>query len=501
MPKKSKKQAHQQQGDAHTGNAREASENTVSKSNGPWRAMIAAVVVAVVAGAVLYGTRASLPAGPEVVLVPSSTDADPLVKALVDKHVAAVRERPGSAETHGDLGLVYEANAFWPEAGQCYANASRLDPENFLWSYHRAIALRETGDLKGAFDSLRVLAQEQPRFAPIHHLYGVYLLAADDVEAAERAFQRVISLAPKSPLGYTELGDVKIRQHKYDEALPLLQKAVSMDPTYKSAHYLLGLAFRGLGDREAARRELRLGEAATQRFMQDPLWTRLFEYKLSLPDRSRLFRFYVDTGRLDRAKKVVEDALAVYPNNVAMMHNLAAVHMELNRADLAKPVLMRAIALDEKNPGTYSRLARCYQLLNRLTDAVQYVERSVELKPRDLQSHSINADVFIKVGRYDEALVSVKSAIELDPGDAKLYFNRGEALAKLNRRAEARRDFEKSAALEPKSLAARLNSAMMALDLGLLNEAETAIKAAATISPDHSQVSSLRRRLSEARNR
>lgn len=501
MTRTSKKQTRQQRREALRHGTPDSPEKAAPKPNRPLLAVIAALVAAVVVAAVLYATNASRPTGPRVVLVQDSTNADPKVKALIDKHAAAVRERPGSAETHGNLGLVYEANAYWTEAARCYANAAQLDPENFLWPYHRAIAVRETGDLKGAFDSLRALAEQQPRFAPIHHLYGVYLLGSDEVDAAERAFQRVISLAPNLPLGYVGLGDVKIRQHKYEEALPLLQKAVGMDSTYKSAHYLLGLAFRGLGNREAATRELRLGEAAKQRFMQDPLWVRLYDYKLSLPDRSRLFRYYVDSGRLDRAKTVVEDVLAIYPNNVPMLQNLAAVHMELGRPDLAKPILMRAIVVDENNPGTYSRLARCTQLLNRLPDAVPYVERSMELGPREEQSYSINADVLMKVGRYDEALASLNSAIELAPGNSKHYFNRGEALAKLNRRDEARRDFERTAAMEPTSLAARLNSAMMALDLGLLDEAESAIDAAAEVSRDHPSVASLRRRLTEARNR
>ena len=117
---------------------------------------------------------------------------------------------------------------------------------------------------------------------------------------------------------------------------------------------------------------------------------------------------------------MVEDVLRVYPDSVGMMHNLAAVHMDLKRPDIAKTVLMRAIAADENDPGTYSRMARCCQLLNQLADAVPYAERSVALGPKDAQCHSINADVFIRAGRYDDALASLRAAIELAPGDATL---------------------------------------------------------------------------------
>ncbi len=68
---------------------------------------------------------------------------------------------------------------------------------------------------------------------------------------------------------------MRIRQHNYAEAKRLLEKAVAIDYGYKSAHYSLGLAYRGLGEHEAATRELGKGQGAKRRIMGDPLSQRL----------------------------------------------------------------------------------------------------------------------------------------------------------------------------------------------------------------------------------
>jgi Flp pilus assembly protein TadD len=53
-----------------------------------------------------------------------------------------------------------------------------------------------------------------------------------------------------------KLGFLLANAHRLGEALPLLQKVVAATPSDASAHYNLGLAYEGLGQKANATEEL-----------------------------------------------------------------------------------------------------------------------------------------------------------------------------------------------------------------------------------------------------
>ena len=55
---------------------------------------------------------------------PDGLEAD--VHALVDEHVARIRNNPTSGAAHGELGLVYEGNKLWDEAVRSFERAEQV---------------------------------------------------------------------------------------------------------------------------------------------------------------------------------------------------------------------------------------------------------------------------------------------------------------------------------------------------------------------------------------
>src|SRR5947209_8676329 len=56
---------------------------------------------------------------------------------------------------------------------------------------------------------------------------------------AEEAFRKAIEYAPERALGYSNLGSALIAQGKLDEAIAVLEKALSIDPDLEAARYNL----------------------------------------------------------------------------------------------------------------------------------------------------------------------------------------------------------------------------------------------------------------------
>src|SRR5262249_12695573 len=122
---------------------------------------------------------------------------DPEVLELARVKIEAVRADPSNARAHGTLGLLYEANSLWAAAAASFDNASRLDPREALWRYHRSIALREAGETEAANALLAQSARELASLPGVQHRLGQVLLDSGDVEGAWAAFQRALALAPE----------------------------------------------------------------------------------------------------------------------------------------------------------------------------------------------------------------------------------------------------------------------------------------------------------------
>jgi tetratricopeptide (TPR) repeat protein len=64
---------------------------------------------------------------------------------------------------------------------------------------------------------------------------GLQYNQAHDYQKAELAFRKAVEYAPDEALGYSNLGSALSGQQKWDEAILILEKAVSLDPTLQIA--------------------------------------------------------------------------------------------------------------------------------------------------------------------------------------------------------------------------------------------------------------------------
>ncbi len=438
---------------------------------------------------------------PAAVLVQSTDRLDPRITALIDEHVRRVRESPRSARAHGHLGMVYEANALWQEAGQCYLNAERLAPEDPNWPLHRSITMRSTGDVAGALAVVRQLAGEHPDYAALQQRYGESLLESGEVDTAVSAFERVIALASDSSAGYVGLADARLREHKYADAKRLLDTAVAMDPTYQGARYLLGLAHRGLGEYEEAKEQLALGLDSKRRLMRDELTTTLESYSVGVSAQLTSARRYKTQGRLDEAAEALENARSAGPDNTEVLNELALVYLAQQRPAEALELLTRVQALGHAPIATYVNLATCYSRMNRPADALASVERAVAMSPDDHRMHFARAGVLAGSRRFEEALASLNTAARLAPHDADISMKQGQVCLLLDRNEEARQHYATAANLMPNSVVVQLGLGDVLIRLGRWDEAAAALAAAGSLDPSHPGVSMLNARLAQVRNR
>jgi tetratricopeptide (TPR) repeat protein/predicted Ser/Thr protein kinase len=152
-------------------------------------------------------------------------------------------------------------------------------------------------------------------------------------------------------------------------AIPLLKRAVEIDPKFALAHAHLGLIYSNIGESVLAI------ESAT----------RAYQLRDRASDRERFFITAMYdrqvTGNLEKARQTADLWTQTYPRDVNP-HGLLSGFMSQGLGDYERSIAeaQKAIALDPDHTPSYENLAYSYFYLDRLSEAEKTVQRASERK-------------------------------------------------------------------------------------------------------------------------
>lgn len=116
---------------------------------------------------------------------------------------------------------------------------SRADSEAVL--LFLALSHQESGMIRPAIDTYRVLLKESPQHTTAMRNLGLLLVKAGDFAEAETVYRRAIELEPGEALGYHNLAFLYFRQGDLDAARPLAEEALRRRGSLYQAATLLAI--------------------------------------------------------------------------------------------------------------------------------------------------------------------------------------------------------------------------------------------------------------------
>ncbi len=187
------------------------------------------------------------------------------------------------------IGMAYYGLADYPHAAAYLKQAAEADPNNlelllalehsYLWSkqfkyvlevYHRILtlnpdsaaadmvageALDEMKDNAGATAMFRAAVKADPKQPNAHFGLGYLLWTQKQYPEASQEFQAELANDPKHVQAMVYLADADIQMNGVEQAGPLLNAAVKLDPSVPLAHLDLGIVAAEAGRNEEALRE------------------------------------------------------------------------------------------------------------------------------------------------------------------------------------------------------------------------------------------------------
>lgn len=432
-------------------------------------AALAAVLVATAAWMQLQRNDHRTHAIPQV-----ATDGllQPVAQELDEMH-AAVLDEPDSAAAWGQYGLVLLAHGFRREAGDCFAAAEELEPQNYHWPYYLGVAM-DIWDAQLALEAYRRAVQNAPTRIAVRLRLAEWLFDLRQLDECQRHVQRALQQDPDSERAQLLEARLSFQRGALEESLRWARQAASSPQgNRRVVHELLARIYQRLGDTEAAAAEIERTEALPPdlamwddpemgfgaQYLRDAsvlntiaelcrargdmegCLQRLRQIVASEPEnliaKQKLAAVLLADQRYDEAQTFLERSLAAHPDSADLQYLQGLAHLARGAYERAERCFMKAIELKPDYEKAYSSLGQAHLAAGDPAAAVAALRQAIQLSPDSVDAHRSLARALVLTQQPDEAIAILQRATTLDTADDALRRQLIDTLLDAGRRTDA----------------------------------------------------------------
>jgi tetratricopeptide (TPR) repeat protein len=224
-----------------------------------------------------------------------------------------------------------------------FAHAATVTEKNFAAEAFYAMTVLALGDIEEAERHVQRALEINPDFTTAIEVQAMVRASQGRLAESEAGFRRVLKNRNNPGRTYNSLGNVLLREEKYDEAESAFHSALEDKPDLLEAHWGLAEIERIRGNPAQAATHLRLAlKGEPERALG---WVTLGD------TLARLHQF-------DEAAKSYERAAQLTPRNPEIYARLGYLKIIMNRPDEALAHWETALRLNPEFPGLRERMEK-----------------------------------------------------------------------------------------------------------------------------------------------
>ena len=333
-----------------------------------------------------------------------------------------------------------------------------------------ASVLEKNGERERALEILEQGRARYPNSAQIVAEIGTIYLEMQDYEVSIPLLRRAVELQPEEAdygynlgVAYHRSGVQAYGRGQYFDGLFLAKQALELDPQVAYFHHLQGICYLALEQHNDA-------EQALRRALELEKDRPGFLYDLAL--------LYVARRDFRKAEPLLARVINLQPDFAHGYYFLGLSYRNIGQAEQAIETFRKALQSDPslKEKEVHYQLGYCYRLLGKFQLAIQEMETEVSLKPGSLAARLELADLYLGERNYDKALEYAAQSAVLDPSEARAHLLLGRALLGMNRHQEALDAFARTTQLDPERAEAYYLASRAHLKMGRRDLAEKQIE-------------------------
>ncbi|QGZ40581.1 putative PEP-CTERM system TPR-repeat lipoprotein [Pseudoduganella flava] len=293
----------------------------------------------------------------------------------------------------------------------------------------------------------------------------------------------------KSDTAESLLADARQYQQKGDNKAAVIQlkNALEKNPDQPQARFLLATIALQMEDALTAEKEARralalkvppaevlpvLGKALT---MQGKYQAALDDMAAA-PDTPQVLSLrgnaYLGLGKTDEAKQAFDAALAGQPGQGDALTGLARLAASQQQWDDAKRLVEEAIAKNPRHEGAWQLTGDLLRVRNQPQEAMAAYREVLKINPAHRSAHLDQAELNIAARQYDAAQADIDAARKTTPNNFLVLHHQALLDFSRNNMKDAQSNLLKVMQVAPNHMPSVLLSGAVALNLGLLEQAE-----------------------------
>src|SRR5688500_12536972 len=364
------------------------------------------------------------------------------------------------SEAYGSAGQTFHAYSFNSTAKECYVNASRLAPKDFRWIYLIAKLDQQDGRVDDAIKNYVMVQSLNPSYAAASINLGNIFLEANRLAEARQHFAAALKIDANSPAAHYGLGQVALSERNYAEAVKYFERTLAIVSAATRVHYSLAMAYRGLGELEKAKANLRSQGTVGVR-VADPLVDQLQE--IIQGERLHLIRgrLALEAKRYAEAVDEFRKAVAARPNSVTGRVNLGAALNLVGDLPGAIEQFEAVLRIAPENANAHYNLGVLLGKQNRHQEAITHLQFVLRSNPRDSSARFVLAQAYLRSEQRDSALEEFTRTVEADPSNEQALSGQVQLLFQKKQYKQALDSLEKSHASFPDKTATTITLARL----------------------------------------
>jgi len=223
----------------------------------------------------------------------------------------------------------------------------------------------------------------------------------------------------------------------------------------------------------------------------NPPFTKQFDHQAQMQRvQAKLAELSAATQRpgLSNALRACEEALALAPEDPALLGQVASLRSALGDTGGAMVAAQRAVDLIPSDAKGWSKVALGRARQRQFTEAISAFENAVRLNPQDAASLEGLAQAKAAAGRREEAAADFRRLLKARPGLGLAWLHYGQLLERMGRKAEATECFEKALANPGKNPASLTELAGFCQDRGWFGPAAQNYIGALRVDPVNAEL-------------
>ena len=348
-------------------------------------------------------------------------------------------------DAYGRLGMWHQAYGDLHLARLAYDHALQ-QAETPDWMYYRAWVDGQLGSTEAARQGFASFLEVQPEDVPARVHWGELELDAGRLNAAEGLFGEALARQPDNARALAGRGRAALQKRDFEAAAAALNRALELQPGRSRVAYSLGLAYRGLGQRDRAQELMAAGTVDNREqrdaSMDDPRMAEVAALDQGAHQHGQRGRRAFVEGDFAAAIGAARQAVEANPEAPQARLNLGASLLRAGRPEEAVGALEEALRMSPGHPIVHFNLGATFFQLGDLGQAETHYAAAVSGNPGFKEARFNLANLRRTDGRCGEALAQYQAVVDLDPRLALARVWRAVCLAELGRGIEARRALE-----------------------------------------------------------